>query len=120
MDVFGTAQWDYFKKNPDRGRSFNSFMQGQREGRGCWLDIYPVKERLVDEFGQDDNIVLLVDVAGGTGHDLRDLRDRQGSRRGRLILEDLPEVIEEVDDREGLELIKYDFFTAQPIQGQSF
>ena len=116
-DKFGTIQWDYFKKNPERGHSFNIFMEGQQEGRGCWVDVYPLKKQLVKDLKDGTEAVFLVDIAGGKGHDLRDVRDRIGANQGRLILEDLPEVVADVEDPNGIELIVYDFFTPQPIHG---
>ncbi len=117
-EKFGMIQWDYFKKNPVRGHSFNIFMEGQQEGRGCWVDVYPLKKRLVKDLKDGTEAVFLVDIAGGKGHDLRDVKDRIGANQGRLILEDLPEVVADVDDHNGIELIAYDFFTPQPIQGE--
>lgn len=118
-DKFGMIQWNYFKENPTRGQSFNTFMEGQREGRGCWLDVYPADERLQTNLRGNEDTVFLVDVAGGKGHDLRDVRDRIGSKHGRLVLEDLPEVIAHVNDPVGIEPMAYDFFTPQPIKGLS-
>ena len=111
------SQWDYFRKYPTRGRSFNIFMEGQQEGRGCWLDVYPLWERLAKGLKGLTEAVFLVDIAGGKGHDLRDVRDRIGTNQGLLVLEDLPEVIADVDDCNGIETIAYDFFTPQPIKG---
>lgn len=112
------VQWDYFKENPERGRSFNVFMEGQREGRGCWLDVYPAHERLLKDIKHGSGNVFLVDIAGGRGHDLRDVRDRIGTSHGRLVLEDLPEVIANVDDARGIEPTAHDFFKPQPIKGK--
>lgn len=95
-------------------------MAGQREGRGCWLDAYPAEERLRKGMREDDpEAVLLVDIAGGRGHDLRDLRDRRKDKVGRLVLQDLPEVIADVDDGQGIECMVHDFFKEQPVKGES-
>ena len=117
VERFGMSQWEYFRKNPTRGRSFNIFMEGQQEGRGCWVDVYPLWERLAKGIKDLTKAVFLVDIAGGKGHDLRDVKARIGTNQGRLILEDLPEVIADVDDSNGIETIAYDFFTPQPIKG---
>ena len=117
VEKFGKIQWEYFEDHPERGKSFNTFMEGQREGRNSWLDIYPAKERLIDGIKVDESEVLLVDVGGGRGHEVQDFRDRIGTKFGRLVLEDLPEVIEGVHP-ESIEPVPYDFYTAQPIKGQ--
>ncbi|MCJ1374212.1 hypothetical protein MMC20_005444 [Loxospora ochrophaea] len=129
---FGMMQWDYFKAHPERGRSFNTFQEGQRQGRGAhWLDVYPAQERLGDDDGfataheaDEPEAVLLVDVGGGRGHDLRDFRGwtrENGVLGRRLVLEDLPEVVADVDraaiSAEGIEAVGYDFFAPQPVKG---
>ena len=128
-------QWDYFKAHPERGRSFNTFQEGQRQGRGAhWLDVYPAQERLGDDDGfataheaDEPEAVLLVDVGGGRGHDLRDFRGwtrENGVLGRRLVLEDLPEVVADVDraaiSAEGIEAVGYDFFAPQPVKGSFF
>ena len=92
-------------------------MEGQQEGRGCWADVYPLWERLAKGTKDLTEAAFFVDIAGGKGHDLRDVKDRIGTNLGRLILEDLPEVIADVDDSNDIETIAYDFFTPQPVKG---
>ena len=120
MEVFGQQQWDYFRDNPDRGSSFNVFMAGQRRGRANWLDVYPFEQQMLSDCRNESDAVLLVDVAGGRGHDLNDFRARHLKIPGRLILEDLPEVLSQIDPewREDIETVAYDFFTPQPIKGK--
>ncbi len=65
------------------------------------------------------DLVLLVDVAGGQGHDLHDFRERHRTVTGRLVLQDLPHVFKQMSEKykEGIEIVEYDFFTPQPIKG---
>lgn len=118
FETFGSVQWQYFKDHPERGQSFNSFMQGQQQGRTCWLDIYPAEERLIAEITKEDDAVLLVDVGGGRGHDLLELAKRKGTEHGRLILQDLPEVVADAPELNAVESMGYDFFTPQPVKGR--
>lgn len=120
IDAFGTTQWEYFAENPERGRSFDIFMTGQREGRANWLNSYPFDKRLLAGFNGQEDDVLLVDVAGGQGHDLQDFRKHIGSTPCRLVLQDLPHVFMQMSEeyKTGIELVEYDFFTPQPIKGK--
>ena len=119
VEKFGMGQWDYFKANPKRGQSFNIGMQSEIKGQGSWLDGYPWQDRLLGGFERERSEVLLVDVGGNRGHDLQLLEDRKGNEPGCLILEDLPEVIADAGHLKGIEQVSYDFFTPQPIIGES-
>jgi len=57
-------------------------------------------------------------VGGGKGHATEKIREITKSIPGRVILQDLPAVIEDIDEPlPGVERVKYDFFTPQPING---
>ncbi|MCJ1270763.1 hypothetical protein MMC22_010660 [Lobaria immixta] len=119
VNVYGKRYFDYLKDNSTRGSNFNVFMEGQREGKKNWLDIYPLQDRLAPGLEKDQRAVLMVDVGGGVGHDLRDFGNRRGSMPGRLVLQDLPAVISEVDSSKEpvVEAMAYDYYTPQPIEG---
>jgi hypothetical protein len=79
-------------------------------------DFYPVQERLVTGLTPDQ--VLLVDIGGGLGHDLDEFRRKHPNAPGRLILQDLPVVIDQAGTlHEKIERIAYDFHTEQPVVG---
>jgi hypothetical protein len=66
--------------------------------------------------------VLLVDVGGGVGHDLAEFRRKWPGVKGRLVLQDLGEVIEQAkamnrETERGVEATVHDFFTEQPVKG---
>jgi hypothetical protein len=62
--------------------------------------------------------VLLVDIGGNQGHDLKLFQDQEPGLPGRLVLMDLPEVVNKITTPlNGIEVIPYDFFTPQPITG---
>ncbi|MCJ1261428.1 hypothetical protein MMC22_001292 [Lobaria immixta] len=119
VDAWGKGVFDYLKDNSARGSNFNIFMEGQQAGKRNWLDIYPVQDRLAPGLEEDENAVLLVDIGGGVGHDLRDFGNKRGSMPGRLVLQDLPAVILEVDSskKPEIEAMPYDYYTPQPIKG---
>ena len=120
VDVYGKGIYDYFKDNPVRGSNFNVFMEGHKEGKRNWLDIYPLQDRLAPGLKEEESAVLVVDIGGGVGHDLRNFGTRRGSMPGRLVLQDLPAVISEVDPskKPEIEAMVYDYYTPQPIQGK--
>jgi hypothetical protein len=67
--------------------------------------------------GQDED-VLLVDIGGGSGHDIMEFHAKQPYVKGRLILQDLPEVVESVKDMPAcIKAMAHDFFTPQSIIG---
>ena len=97
-------------------------MTGHREGRTNWLDVYPFDKALLEGYHGEPNDVLLVDVAGGQGHDLHDFRHRHKNVAGRLVLEDLSHVFKQMSEKykEGIDIVEYNFFTPQPIKGRLF
>ena len=93
-------------------------MSGYRQGKSSWCDegFYPVTERIGQ--GINSEAPLLVDVGGGLGHDLRELRAKHPELSGRLVLQDQADVIKQVGNSEkGIELAVHDFFTPQPVKG---
>ena len=77
--------------------------------------FYPVAERLS---GIPKDEVLLVDVGGGLGHDLRAFKAKYPQVPGRLILQDLKEAIMQMpQSHPELETQVHDFFNPQPVKG---
>jgi hypothetical protein len=86
-------------------------MAGRRKGAVRWVDIFPVAE-VLDTSRLSKGDALLVDIGGNQGHDLQLFQQRHSQLPGRLILEDLPQAVNEVKGKlEGIELVEYDFFT---------
>ncbi|KAL3292617.1 O-methyltransferase B [Colletotrichum asianum] len=90
-----------------------------RQGRPSWMDegFYPVKERLLDGFDNSGDGVLLVDVGGSFGHDIDEFRRKYPKAPGRLVVQDLPGVINQIDKLDHkIERMGHDFFDEQPIK----
>ena len=95
-------------------------MAGYAQGRPKWMDtdFYPVAERLGHGLKIDDSKALIVDVGGGLGHDLVEFKKKHPELPGRLILQDLPETIKQIDQiNEGIEPTVHDFLSPQPVRG---
>jgi hypothetical protein len=116
----GTHYFEYFQKfNPEMGKRFGSMMDMWSKGRPRWFDesFYPVQERLLT--GAESGGTFLVDVGGGTGHDIVGLSEAfEGKLPGTLILQDRPEVIELAQVKPGTEKMAQDFLTEQQVKGK--
>ncbi|KAI4097712.1 MAG: hypothetical protein LQ339_006691 [Xanthoria mediterranea] len=92
----GMHFFEYFDKTPEQRKYLDDYMAVRRDA------------------------VLLVDVGGSWGHELAAFARAHPDAHGRLILQDLPKVIEKVKGEAppaSVECMAYDFFTAQPIKG---
>ncbi|KAG8530641.1 uncharacterized protein KY384_004679 [Bacidia gigantensis] len=80
----------WLKENPERARQFNNYMNGYRQGKKSWCDadFYPVETRLNAE--SNPSSIAIVDVGGGFGHDLEELKSKHPTLSGKLVLQDLP------------------------------
>ena len=117
--AFGASFFDWMKENPEMRRCFNTYMAGRRMGKASWLDYYPIEERLVTGTNLG-NVVFLVDIGGGQGHDLKSLENKFGDKGlpGRLILQDLVADMREPSTATFEHMI-HNFFEPQPIKGAS-
>ena len=105
----------------DTLQDLNLFMQGRRQAMPSWLDFYPFKEQILAGFDQENpDSVVVVDVGGGLGHGLIELREKFPDLSGRLILQDLPKTVQQAGDSKGaFEPLPHSFFEPQPIHGKS-
>lgn len=93
-------------------------MEALRTSREHWTQWFPVEKNLLFNASQDPEEALLVDVGGGAGEDARKFLQRFPNAKGRVVLEDLPAVLEKVEGLDKrIELVPLDFFNPQPIQG---
>ncbi|KPM45247.1 hypothetical protein AK830_g1290 [Neonectria ditissima] len=93
---------------------------GYRQGRLPWMhpSIYPVEETLFPGADTSPDAPLVVDVAGGLGHDINEFKKMYPNHPGKLILQDLPVVIKDVKNIDTtIKLQDHDFLTEQPVKG---
>ncbi len=104
-------QWvqDY----PLKMKHFGQWMAAQRQGMPTWLSVYPVEAECKGSNAE----VLFVDVGGGYGHQCTALKKTFPHLPGRLILQDLPQVLQHAIPTEGVEPMAQDLFSPQTIKG---
>ncbi|KAM0801134.1 S-adenosyl-L-methionine-dependent methyltransferase [Usnea florida] len=115
--TFGSSFFDWMKENPAILRSYDLYMAGRRVGKPSWLDFYPIEERLLQGTSLE-NAILMVDIGGGQGHELKSLSNKYGDKGlpGQLILQDMVAPNREVCDS-AFEYMVHNFFEPQPVKG---
>ncbi|CAI6261928.1 unnamed protein product [Periconia digitata] len=115
--------FQYLQSMPSLMHDFNLFMGNTMGNRQYWHDWYDVRKLLLTGFDRSHNSVLLVDVGSGKGHDMlafhQAFADSATEVSFRLVLQDLPPVLESVSEHElpaGFEKMPHDFFTEQPVK----
>lgn len=94
-------------------------MTGQGVATSYAVGIYPFEAEL-SKLATTDDTVLVVDVGGGLGHATRQIKKLIGDVKGRLVLQDQPQVIEDIkEDLGSIEKMPHNFFSPNPIKGVS-
>jgi hypothetical protein len=96
-------------------------MQTYRAGKANWYDpgFYPVAERMITGFDASLSDFLLVDVGGGSGHDMAAFVVQHSSHPGKVVLQDMEPAIAgrtTSNESQGFEAQAHDFFTPQPVK----
>jgi len=114
----GKTTWEIMAQYPERMKTFQS-------GLGNQDAIFPIVG-LYDfgELNTSDSRPILVDVGGGQGQSIvKILEHHKELAAEKMILQDLPEVIELVKTSEtlpkGVVKMGHDFFREQPVKGWS-
>ncbi|KAJ9614054.1 hypothetical protein H2200_002190 [Cladophialophora chaetospira] len=112
----GMNAFKFLGSHPSSLTDFVNLMAGQRFNRRDWFEFFPVQEKLLDAM-DSDSTPLMVDVGGAQGFELQQFNKRFPNAKGKLILQDLPNVIEGITDLEDrIVRMPYDFFTPQPVK----
>ncbi|KAI1410390.1 putative sterigmatocystin 8-O-methyltransferase precursor [Hypoxylon sp. FL1857] len=112
--------WTWLQKRPIQMERFLSWMHYLRSGLPTFVDFMDIEQEIGN--GSTDSTLLFVDVGGARGHQCVALRRKYPSLPGRIVLQDLPDVIQRVKADplpgfEGIEAEPYDIFTPQPLKG---
>lgn len=109
--------WSYYRAHPKELEEFDAVQESIAAQQPSWTDIYPAGELLKEPEEQQGTLPLLVDVGGGTGHDVRRFCDLFPGTEPRVCLQDVPEVVAAASVPDGVGKVAYDFFTPQPVRG---
>ena len=113
--------FEYWSHKPDVLEQFNLSMSGIRSTRPLWFSWFPVEERLLKGASEENDKVLMIDIGGGLGHDIGAFKKRFPSAKGRLVLQEMPKVIDDIKELDSsIERVKHDIFQEQPIKGKNF
>ncbi|OBT65222.1 hypothetical protein VE03_04786 [Pseudogymnoascus sp. 23342-1-I1] len=114
MDLFAWLQ------SEGCGTQFNDLMICYQMGRKSWMsaDIYPVQEHLINGAIDDSEAPFLVDIGGNIGHNLVTFKTCYPHFPGKLILQDLPSVIQQIKDLDhSIIRMEHNFNNEQPVIG---
>ena len=113
-------EWAH-QHRPDLIAEFGLWMTALR-GQRTWLDVIDF-EALIKFTGAARAAInaetpVFVDVGGGIGSQCAILKTKLPKLPGRVILQDLPVVIQHALHTEGVENTAHDFWTEQPVKGK--
>ena len=112
-------------QSPEALEVFTNHMVGYTSQRGTWEDVYPIKDQLLDDpeqLGEMQDLIL-VDLGGGAGHDLKRFASSfvPMAQKPYLVLQDLQEVIDQANEDSGLpssiSTVPIDFTKEPPVSG---
>ncbi|KAI1172937.1 S-adenosyl-L-methionine-dependent methyltransferase [Nemania sp. FL0916] len=112
----GSTYFDFIASSPLRNKEFADAMDCHARGNILpWTEVYDTNQIIAHA---KPGRPLVVDVGGSKGHDLDKFRQKHADiPRGSLILQDLPEVLDNLTVDSSITVCPHDFFTAQPIKG---
>ncbi|KAI9729020.1 MAG: hypothetical protein M1828_000105 [Chrysothrix sp. TS-e1954] len=111
--------YQWLASHREEGAAFNALMGVLHEqSHLSWVNIYPPTNLLHDVAREAAVKPLVVDVGGGIGRDMENLRQALNPKTLELIVQDLPNVVEQGRAlHPEIKFMGHDFFTKQPIQG---
>ncbi|KAH7303702.1 S-adenosyl-L-methionine-dependent methyltransferase [Rhexocercosporidium sp. MPI-PUGE-AT-0058] len=111
----GEELWTWLGSHPDRAMNMVAGMRSHNAGNVSG-DAYPWGVEL-GKLDLKDEDIAIVDVAGGQGHIMEEIRKRNLELKGRFIVQDLPSTFEAVTGPpEGVEFMPHDMFAPQPTK----
>jgi hypothetical protein len=110
--------WEHVKLDPVYFADWNAAMNAQGLATSFAISIFPFRSEL-SKLETTEESVLVVDVGGGLGHATMQIKGLIGDVKGKVILQDRKEVLEDIkeDLGAGIEKMPHDFFTPNPVKG---
>ncbi|KAJ5885429.1 Winged helix-turn-helix transcription repressor DNA-binding [Penicillium taxi] len=116
------TSFEWLKQHPDHFIRLQAVMTAMKGSE--WTDgfslIHDEAQKAPSAAPQPLEKPFFVDVGGGHGHQCIELGKRYPNLLGRLVLQDLPEVVDSLAPIEGVKTEGNDFFQKQPINGAKF
>lgn len=114
--------WEYLKEEPERMTIFNSGMRSLATIGGATRSAgsYRFDEEL-GKYDVGDDDVAIVDVGGGRGQALEAIKQAFPGLKGRMVLQDVREVIEDARAKglpSFIEPMVSSFLEPQPVKGK--
>ncbi|KAF2103469.1 putative O-methyltransferase [Rhizodiscina lignyota] len=107
--------YQWWESHPEDGALLHRYFTAQFKDLPSWLDGIDFAIGFAKGASSED--VLLVDVGGGNGQESELLRSKFPDCLGRVILQDLPAVLERAPELKRIEKMAHDYFTEQPVHG---
>lgn len=134
-DIFDLKKSPYVCARGGEGLTYYEYLDRDEEYRAKWSAGMQIMEKNMPVSGmfpfremreaveREPERAFVVDIAGGRGQALLKLQEEiPGAFGGRLVLQDLPVVVEGLGEEEipGIEKMVYDIFGEQPVRSESF
>lgn len=114
-DMLGKNFWEVLNSSHDRLENFISGL-GLFDALHPVVAMFPFEEAL--QVGNSPDRPLMVDIGGGRGLALMEIRKGCPSLQGELVLQDRPCVLDDIcaEDLPGVTKMAHDFFEVQPVR----
>jgi hypothetical protein len=115
FNKLGCTFWEVLLSEPGRVEAFSRGLSLLEDTHPV-IGVYPFEELLKANNSPDRP--LAVDIGGGRGRALLQIRKGCPSLEGKMILQDRKEVLQSIpaDELPGVEKMEHDFFTLQPVR----
>jgi hypothetical protein len=111
-------EWLARPENSNLWDNANTFFEGDRGSRPSWLTWFAAKDKFFPD-GHTQKAPLLVDVAGGRGHDLMDFLASYPEEPGPFVLQDQQAVLDSaVSLSPKIEKRAIDIFKQSPVKSR--
>jgi len=106
---------------PEKLGNFRQYMTVQHSGMPDWLSVFPVETECA-RWNKDksNDATLLVDVGGSLGHQCIAFREKYPNIPGKIVLQDLPQMLEDLPLSTVFEKMPHNFWEIQPVKGAKF